>query len=390
MKSDLIVSISAWRVRVPLMHEWAASEEFGGHNTGKSERLILCLRDEAGNEGWGEGQTGLSNEAIEPVLQQLVGKSLSELRLALLDLHVKPTYWHQPLPPSPYAPDHARLQHRLRHPLQVVVEMAALDLIARRASVPLYLLFGGAWRDRVPVDYWMGRTTPELAYRCVQRAKSLGFTGIKLKTALHDPNVERLEAIRDAGGPDWHVTVDPNGRFYSYDESIKTIRAMDAVGNMSILEDPFSRTQLHEFAAVRRELKNARLVLHIDPPESIETVIHARCVGGLNIDSHTQGLTRWRQQAAMADQANLPVWHGSGLDLGIATCAQLHVAAATPNCVLPGDQSGPWLREATLVKNAFVVAAGHVLVPQGVGSGAEPDLDAIDRYSSHQWNLQMP
>src|SRR5690606_21040669 len=81
--------------------------------------------------------------------RKLVGKSLSELRLTVLDLHTKPTYWHQPLPPSPYAANVAKLQHRVRHPLQVIVEMAALDLIARRASVPLYLLFGGAWRDRV-------------------------------------------------------------------------------------------------------------------------------------------------------------------------------------------------------------------------------------------------
>lgn len=389
MKSDVIFAITAWRVQVPLLKEWAASEELGGHYLGRGDRLILCLRDEAGNEGWGEGSCGLTPEAIASVLKPLVGRPLAELRLAMLALHPAPTYFHQPSPPSPYAPDHANLQHRLRHPMQAVVEMACLDLIARRAQVPLHLLFGGAWRDRVAVDYWMGRTTPDHARCCVERGKSLGFTGIKLKTTLEDPNVERLEAIRDAGGADWKVTVDPNGRFYRFDDAVKTVRAMDAVGNMSILEDPFARTQLHEFAALRSELKNARLVLHIDPPESLEGVIHARCVGGLNIDSHAQGLTRWRQQAAMADQANLPVWHGSGLDLGIATAAQLHMAAATPNCVLPGDQSGPWLREATLVKNAFTVEAGHVLVPTGVGSGAEPDLDAIDRYSDQRWVWQV-
>lgn len=29
----------------------------------------------------------------------------------------------------------------------------------------------------------------------------------------------RLEAIRDEGGPDWQVTVDPNGRFYRLDDA---------------------------------------------------------------------------------------------------------------------------------------------------------------------------
>src|SRR5690606_27221342 len=120
-----------------------------------------------------------------------------------------------------------------------------------------------------------------------------------------------------------------------------------------------SRVHLHEFAALRSRIK-ARLVLHIDPPESLGNVLHARCVGGLNIDSHTQGLLAWRMQAAVAAAANLPVWHGSGLDMGIATAAQLHLAAATPNCQLAGDQAGPWLRESSLINETFFVSDGHI------------------------------
>ncbi len=385
MSSDRIVSIEAWLVSVPLLEEWAASPELGGHLSGPP-RLILRLQDEEGNEGWGEGCTTMGAEPLTEVLKRLVNAGLGALRLPLLDLWAAPTYYHKPLPPSSFAPDHANLQHRLRHPLQAPVEMAALDLIARRAGVPLHTFFGGAWRDRVSVDYWMGRTTPEHAASCVERGKSLGFTGIKLKTTLEDENVRRLEAIREAGGPDWSVTVDPNGRFHRLDDALQTILAMDAVGNMSVLEDPFPRVYLDEFAALRPRIK-ARLVLHIDPPETLNQVIQSRAVGGLNIDSHCQGLMAWRFQAAAAAQANLPVWHGSGLDLGIATAAQLHLAAATPNCQLAGDQAGPWLREATLVKTEFQVEKGHVLVPPGSGLGVEPDRDAIDRYACHYCRL---
>ena len=77
-----------------------------------------------------------------------------------------------------------------------------VSLLARRAGIPLCAWFGGPWRQTVAVDYWMGRVTPAHAQRCVARAKALGFTGVKLKTTLEDPNVERLEAIRDAGGVD--------------------------------------------------------------------------------------------------------------------------------------------------------------------------------------------
>lgn len=386
MATDLVASITAWMVHVPLLEEWAASPELGGHLHGPP-RLILCVRDEDGREGWGEGTTTLPYEEIREILGNLVRCRLSDLRLIMLDLWGAATpYFQRPLPPSPFAADPANFQHRLRHPLQAPVEMALLDLIARRAEIPLHTFFGGAWRARVPVDYWMGRTTPEHAARCVKRGLSLGFAGIKLKTTLEDENVARLEAICEAGGADWKVTVDPNDRFYRLDDALKTILAMDAVGNMSILEDPFPRFHLHEFAALRPRLK-ARVVLHIDPPESLHQVILAQAVGGLNLDSHVQGLLAWRMQAATAAQFNLPVWHGSGLDLGIATAAQLHLAAATPNCVLPGDQSGPWLRESSLVKTCFDVQCGTVRVPEGAGLGVEVDRDALECYIKASWDI---
>jgi L-alanine-DL-glutamate epimerase-like enolase superfamily enzyme len=220
----------------------------------------------------------------------------------------------------------------------------------------------------------------------VKRGLELGFRGIKLKTTLEDPNVERLEAIKDAAGEHFHVTVDPNGRLYRYDDAIATIRDMDAVGNMRILEDPFFRHHTEESAALHGKI-NARVVAHIDPPESLGSVIRRGKIGGLNIDSHTQGLWGWRMQAATADAFNLPVWHGSGLDLGIATAAQLHLAAATPNCELPGDQSGPWLREAHLLKTSFVVENGAIQVPKGVGLGIEVDLAQVERYAVEHFHI---
>lgn len=380
-----IAKIEVWRLYVPYVKEWTVSPEFGDHVRGP-DRLILRLEDTEGHSGFGEGYAALAGDALKNVLRHFLATSPAGARPLCLDLHPEPTYWHQPLPPSPFTPELGNLKHRIRHPQQTAVETAWLDLIARRAGVPLNQLFGGPWRDRVATDYWMGRVTPEHARRCVARGKSLGFTGVKLKTTLEDDNVARLEAIRDEAGPDFHVTVDPNGRFYRLDDALPTITAMDTVGNMSILEDPFPRFHLEDFAALRPRLR-ARVVLHIDPPESLHNVIASRAAGGLNIDSHTQGLYAWRFSAATADAANLPVWHGSGLDLGIATATQLHLCSATPNCVLPGDQSGPWLRESTLVKEQFTVENGHVLVPPGPGHGVTFDPDAAERYTLEHFTL---
>jgi len=369
-----------WRVSVPYLEEWTSSPEFGPHPN--SDRLILELQDSAGLTGWGEGPWKLSVEETSAALQRLLACSPAELRPSFLDSLWAPgaQYWQQPPAPSFWAPPLENLRHRLRHPLQVAVETALGDLQARRLGLPLSALYGGTWRDRVACDYWMGRTTPAHAARCAERALELGFRGLKLKTTLEDPNVERLESIKRVAGVDFHVTVDPNGRFYRLDDSLPTLRAMDGIGNLRIIEDAFPRTALAETRELRRRI-NARVVVHIDPPESLGEVLLAQCCGGLNLDSHAQGFFAWRFQAAAADQFNLPVWHGSGLDLGIYTAAQLHVASTAPNCQLPGDQAGPWLRESTLVREPFRVEKGFVLVPPGPGLGVTPDLFAIERYA---------
>ena len=380
-ESPTVRQVESFLVHVPLLSHLVHSPEFEAHHANPRRRLIRVL-DSDGHEGWGEGADRGAVPDIDAVMRTLLHQPLDAPRLAMLDLHApdRPSY-AMPAPPSPYANPPANLQHRLRHPCQSAFETALLDLTARRAGVPAHQLLGGAWRDRVKVDYWMGRTTPEFAAECARRGKALGFNGIKLKTTLEDPNVERLEAIRDAAGAAFTVTVDPNGRFYRLDDARRTIYDMDRVGNMAILEDPFPREALHENLALRPQL-DARLVAHIDPPESLWRVISSGAAGGLNIDSHTQGLFNWRLQAGAAGCANLPVWHGSGLDLGVATAAQLHLAASAANCQLPGDQVGPWLRESHLLTDPFTVEDGAVRVPAGSGWGVQVDRDALDRYTT--------
>ncbi|MFV0337349.1 MAG: mandelate racemase/muconate lactonizing enzyme family protein [Chthoniobacterales bacterium] len=378
--------INAWVVQVPLLKDWATSEEFGPHMPKKNSRTLLQLIDESGAEGWGES-AGNALAQLEGMAERLFSLDLRGTRLSMLDLWEKEElYWSRPAAPSPYAANEANLRHRLRHPLQSLLECALVDLNARRSGLPISDFFGGRWRDAITTDYWAGRVRPDHAAECAKRGKSLGFNGIKFKTTLEDPNVERLEAVKKAVGVDFHVTLDPNGRFYRLGDAWKTIQALDKVGNLGILEDPFPRFYLTEFAELRQRI-DARLVLHIDPVESFWSVLEARAAGGLNLDSHTIGPFQWRILAGAAEQANLPIWHGSGLDLGVGTAWQLHLASTAPNCQLPGDQAGPWLREHSLVNEEFVVKNGCISVPTGPGIGVSVDRDALERYTADSKSL---
>lgn len=377
-QSAPVVKCEAWVVKVPPLEQWVCSPEFGDHPSGS--RLLLRIEDADGREGWGEGKVSMDLQKLSGPFSKLLHRPPESHRISFLDLwEPGQHYWQRPLPPSPYTPPLEKLRHRLRHPLQSLVEMALLDLTGRKLDCPVSHFFGGRWRDRVKSDYWVGRSTPELAARAARRGYDLGFRGIKMKTTLEDPNVERLEAIREECGTDFGITVDPNQRFYSLHEAWRTLKEMDRVGNLHIVEDAFPRNALTETAELRRRM-DALVVIHIDPPEMLTGVLRAEAAGGLNLDGW-MGAYNWKMQAAAADQMNLPVWHGSGNDLGVATAMQLNLAASTPNCTLPGDQAGPWIREHHLLCEDFEVKEGRILVPPGPGLGVQVDRDAVDRYS---------
>ena len=85
-------------------------------------------------------------------------------------------------------------------PAYHALEMAVFDLIGRARGISVHALMGGAVRDRVRADYWMGSQTPEDGKRTVARALEQGFKGIKIKCKIEEPMVERLRGHPGRGG----------------------------------------------------------------------------------------------------------------------------------------------------------------------------------------------
>ena len=82
----------------------------------------------------------------------------------------------------------------------------------------------------------------------------------------------------------------------------------------------------------------------------------------------------------MAEAAGIPTWHGSGVDLGIAEAAHVHVCAASRSMTLTSDICGETLRVDDLIAEPLVIADGHVRVPEGPGLGVTLDEEAVERY----------
>ena len=106
-------------------------------------------------------------------------------------------------------------------------------------------------RDRIPVNVTIPAVGPDRAHEIVSRG---GCRTAKVKVAepgqtLGD-DLARVEAVRDALGPDGKVRVDVNGH-WQVDEAVGAIRSLErAAGGLEYVEQP-CRT-VEELAAVRR------------------------------------------------------------------------------------------------------------------------------------------
>jgi muconate cycloisomerase len=261
-------------------------------------------------------------------------------------------------------------------PAYKTYEMAVCDLVGKARGVPVHALLGGAVRDRLRADYWMGQQTPEDSKRTVERAVKQGFKGIKIKCKIEEPMVERLQAILAVGGPEFKVTVDPNERFRTAEQTIELAPQLEALGNVEVFEDPIPKTDLDGYMKIHAAI-NLPVAMHLGAGPAILRALKANVVDCFNLNG---GLFAFLHHASTAAAAGMRCWHGSGNDLGIMETSHMHAVAAAPNCTMASDFVGSWTRADDLITEPLSFADGFTPTPMAPGLGCELDSAAIERY----------
>jgi len=378
-----IIRVDCHEVVVPAHHGRVNSPEYGPAIFDGPSKFLIEIHTDAGLIGLGESLRETDESTLRAALMKLVGVDLLQINFQeppLYDLANN----------DMFARAHASRPHRLLEisfnaPAQLAVHVALLDLLGKRAGLPVYDLFGGAYRGRVPVDTWMGRMTPEDSAGVCAQAQRQGFRGAKMKCALEDDNIARAAAIRDACGADFKLTFDPNQRFYRYGEAIGMLRRLADVGNIGCVEDPFNKTDLNGYRLLRAQ-GLFPVALHSGYVPLLMDAIRAEACDIFNLDG-----TPWdvRKAADLCWLANIPTWHGSGVDLGVMESLRLHVAAASKSMSRPSDLFGRTIRRHNLITNPLTPDNGAMAVPGGAGLGVELDRDALENHTCRRFTLRF-
>lgn len=383
-----MTSIEIHTVVVPTIPGRVHSARFGPAGWDEIPKQIIRIHTDEGVYGLGEAIRGTTVDAIRDQFRKLEGRD--PLKLSLQNVFVDAAMSRGSaagLPDAVLAEDgtHALKGTRDWEGLggwgtpqgYEAFEMAIFDIVGKVRKVPVHVLLGGAYRDRVPTDYWIGHQTPADSAANARLGFERGFHGVKMKCTSDEPVVERIRAILEATSPSFKCTVDPNQRFYRPAEAIALARLFEEVGNVAVLEDPMAKWNLDWY----RQLRAATTIpvaLHLANPHDIVNAIKAEAVDIFNL-----GGSMWNfvKNAAIADAAGIPCWHGSGNDLGIMEMSYLHAASVPRNCVMPSDFVGSWTREDDLVVDGIQFDGGDAMVPTKPGLGVELDMDAVERYT---------
>jgi len=183
-------------------------------------------------------------------------------------------------------------------------------------------------RTHVPVNVTVPATDPARAHAIVRAG---GCTTAKVKVAergqtLAD-DIARIEAVRDALGPDGLIRIDANGG-WDVDQALAAIVSLDrAAGGLEYVEQPVASVE--DLALVRR-----RAGVPIAADESIrraEDPYRVRDLEAADIAVlKVQPLGGVRACLRIAEDIGLPVVVSSALETSIGIAAGVALAAALP------------------------------------------------------------
>ena len=244
-----------------------------------------------------------------------------------------------------------------------------------------------ALRTSVPVNVTVPAVEPDRAHAIVTDG---GCRTAKVKVAepgqtLADDQA-RLEAVRDAIGPDGRIRVDANGA-WSVDDAVAAIGRLDrAAGGLEYVEQPSASVE--ELAQVRR-----RVDVPIAADESIrraEDPFRVRDLEAADIAVlKVQPLGGVRACLRIAEQIGLPVVVSSALETSVGIAAGVALAAALPELPYACGLATVQLLTADVAADPLLPVDGALPVHRPTVELAQLDLLAAGPGRVAEWQARL-
>ena len=242
--------------------------------------------------------------------------------------------------------------------------------------------FPPAVRDSVPVNTTVPAVDPATAHALV-RASGCSTAKVKVAEAGQTvaDDVARVEAVRDALGPEGKLRIDANAA-WTVDEAVPALKALN-VFTLEYAEQPVPT--LEEMAQLRR-----RVDVPLAADESVRRAEDPLRVAGLEaadiVVLKVQPIGGVRRCLEVAEACGLPVVVSSAVETSVGIAAGVALAAALPELPYACGLGTVTLLDGDVATNSLVPVNGALPV-----RSVEPDLELVhaDPQTREWWLARM-
>ncbi|MDD7640232.1 MAG: galactonate dehydratase [Subdoligranulum variabile] len=344
--------------------------------------LLLRVETDDGYVGWGEpvveGRVAATQACVHELEPYLIGQDPRRIEHIWQTLYRGGFYRGGPVLTSALSG----------------IDQALWDIKGKALGVPVYDLLGGAVRDKMAVYSWIDSDTPEIAARSVKEKMAQGFTTVKMfgtcatgwiddRKAINDL-LERVQAVRDAAGPDVGIAIDFHGRAH-HSMARTLLKELEPLKPLFV-EEPVLVENLDAFADLHRR-SNIPLATgeRSFTRWGFKELLERGCADIIQPDlSHAGGISEVRRIAAMAETYDVAL--APHCPLGpVALAACLQVDFASINACLQeqsigmaynkGQEIDSYLRDPAV----FAYQNGYVPLLTSPGLGVDVDEEIVRR-----------
>lgn len=312
----------------------------------------------------------------ESALPRIIGRDPADVNILLKELY------------SCYSMHH--LHPMIANWALNAVERACWDLIGQKTGMPLYALWGGAFRKKIPVFGFVNPDPHNLGKVRDDANKfyKAGYKVIYTKIGFANPeeDIEVVKALR-AGIPDMSVTirVDPNQAWTAAD-AIRVINKLEPYG-MDCVEQPVAQFDIDGLKRVK-SATNIPILAHESAWNMYDTLrlIKESAVDMIQLDNRFNiGVYGARIAAGMCEAANIPVVSHAYYEFGLGIAERLHFIASCPAAVTTVHQTCEYeyLSDDILEGGKLRMEDGCFFLPEGPGVGVRLDPEKVAKYNEH-------
>jgi mandelate racemase len=251
------------------------------------------------------------------------------------------------------------------------LDMAAWDVLAKAAGMPLCVLLGGSVgpvKSYNSNGLWLQK--PEaLAAQAIELRDEGGFTGLKLRLGRNRINddMAALETVRKAVGEDIELMVDFN-QGLNLGEALQRCHAIDDSGLVWI-EEPIVYDNLDGYTQLAAELKTPlQIGENFYGPRDLHMALQRKACDYVMPDfMRIGGVTGWLRAAAIAGVAGIPM----STHLYPEVAAHVMRVTETAHWLEWQDWADPILQKPYEIKDSLL----HI--PDVPGVGLEWNEDAV-------------